>query len=124
WLHYWINTGESAENLATKLGTDSTVLASFRKMQSEAEKGLKYAKFGTGYQTKKTTMDWLGRWAVEERPLEYVAKQLKVLGKTDDELKFLRNYNAIKEYPAILKKVQLERAKHWAKLNQAKTTRS
>ncbi|ETK77219.1 hypothetical protein L915_16511 [Phytophthora nicotianae] len=69
-------------------------------------------------------MDWLGRWAVEERPLEYVAKQLKVLGKTDDELKFLRNYNAIKEYPAILKKVQLERAKHWAKLNQAKTTRS
>ncbi|ETK77220.1 hypothetical protein L915_16512 [Phytophthora nicotianae] len=49
WLHYWLNTGESAENLATKLGTDSTVLASFRKMQSEAEKGLKYAKFGTGY---------------------------------------------------------------------------
>ncbi|KAG3092286.1 hypothetical protein PI124_g13909 [Phytophthora idaei] len=119
WLHYWINTGESAETVATKLGSgNSAVLANYRQMLREAEEGKKYAKFGTGYQTKKTTMEWLGKWALEEKPLEHVAKQLKVWGKTDDALMFHRNYNAIQAYPGILEKVQQIRADHLAKLKK------
>ncbi|KAF4035307.1 RXLR domain-containing protein [Phytophthora infestans] len=120
WLHFWLNTGESAESVATKLGPENlAALPVYRTMVAEAKAGQKYARFGTGYQTEKTTMDQLGRWALEEKPLSYVAKQLNLLGETDGDLLFFRNYKAFRAYPAILRSVQLGRVKHWANLNKA-----
>ncbi|KAF4035317.1 hypothetical protein GN244_ATG12723 [Phytophthora infestans] len=111
---------ESAESVATKLGPENlAALPVYRTMVAEAKAGQKYARFGTGYQTEKTTMDQLGRWALEEKPLSYVAKQLNLLGKTDGELLHFRNYKAFRAYPAILRSVQLGRVKHWANLNKA-----
>ncbi|ETI43124.1 hypothetical protein PPTG_12652 [Phytophthora nicotianae INRA-310] len=123
WLQYWFNTGESAESVAAKLGAvklsgvdaaiheNSAALAKYGQMLKDAKEGRKYAYFGTGYQTRKKTMEWLGKWALEEKSLEYVATQLKVLGKNGNMLKVHRNYNAIKAYKEILESVEKIRAK-------------
>ncbi|EEY53830.1 secreted RxLR effector peptide protein, putative [Phytophthora infestans T30-4] len=79
WLHFWLNTGESAESVATKLGPENlAALPVYRTMVAKA-----------------------------------------MLGKTDGELLFFRNYKAFRAYPAILRSVQLGRVKHWANLNKA-----